>query len=166
MPLPPLSRRWAFPVMFLGFAVLAGIWPLHTWAPTGHVAAPTAGSMLLAGVVMKLGAYGALRVAMNLFPDGLNSWRGVIAIMAMIGICYAAAVALKQRDLKFVIGYSSVSHMGFVLLGLATAPASRRERRGAPDVLARHHRRAALRRRRTHDLRADSHPRPLRAART
>jgi len=117
----PAFQAWAFPVMFLGFAVLAGIWPLHTWAPTGHVAAPTAGSMLLAGVVMKLGAYGALRVAMNLFPDGFHAWRGVISILAIIGICYAAAVALKQTDLKFVIGYSSVSHMGFVLLGLATA---------------------------------------------
>lgn len=117
----PGFQAWAFPVMFLGFAVLAAIWPLHTWAPTGHVAAPTAGSMLLAGVVMKLGAYGALRVAMNLFPDGFAAWRGGIAILAMIGICYAASVALRQRDLKFVIGYSSVSHMGFVLLGLATA---------------------------------------------
>ena len=117
----PAFQHWAFPVMFLGFAVLAGMWPLHTWAPTGHVAAPTAGSMLLAGVVMKLGAYGALRIAMNLFPDGFHAWRGLIAVIAMIGICYAAAVALKQRDLKFVIGYSSVSHMGFVLLGLATA---------------------------------------------
>ncbi len=116
-------QTWAFPVMFLGFAVLAGIWPLHTWAPTGHVAAPTAGSMLLAGVVMKLGAYGALRVAMNLFPDGYHLWRGSFAILALIGICYAAGVALRQRDLKFVIGYSSVSHMGFVLLGLCTANA-------------------------------------------
>jgi NADH-quinone oxidoreductase subunit M len=118
---PVSFQVWAFPVMFLGFGVLAAIWPLHTWAPTGHSAAPTAGSMLLAGVVMKLGAYGALRVAMNLFPDGFDAWRGGIAILAIIGICYAAAVALKQRDLKFVIGYSSVSHMGFVLLGLATA---------------------------------------------
>ncbi|HST31032.1 MAG TPA: NADH-quinone oxidoreductase subunit M [Chthoniobacterales bacterium] len=114
-------QSWAFPVLFLGFAVLAGIWPLHTWAPTGHVAAPTAGSMLLAGIVMKLGAYGALRVAMNLFPDGFQMWRGWFAVLAVIGIVYAAAVALRQRDLKFVIGYSSVSHMGFVLLGLATA---------------------------------------------
>ena len=107
--------------MFLGFGVLAGIWPLHTWAPTGHVAAPTAGSMLLAGIVMKLGAYAALRVAMNLFPQGFQMWRTWIAVLAVIGIVYAAAVALRQRDLKFVIGYSSVSHMGFVLLGLATA---------------------------------------------
>ncbi len=119
----PQLQTWAFPVLFLGFAVLAGIWPLHTWAPAGHVAAPTAGSMLLAGIVMKLGAYGALRVAMNLFPQGFQMWRDWIAVLAVIGIVYAAAVALRQRDLKFVIGYSSVSHMGFVLLGLATANA-------------------------------------------
>src|SRR3989440_669428 len=117
----PQLQSWAFPVLFLGFAVLAGIWPLHTWAPTGHVAAPTAGSLLLAGIVMKLGAYAALRVAMNLFPQGFQMWRTWIAVLAVIGIVYAAAVALRQRDLKFVIGYSSVSHMGFVLLGLATA---------------------------------------------
>jgi NADH-quinone oxidoreductase subunit M len=119
----PELQAWAFPVMFLGFAILAGIWPLHTWAPTGHVAAPTAGSMLLAGIVMKLGAYGGLRLAMNLFPEGFHQWRSAIALFAIIGIVYAAGVALRQRDLKFVIGYSSVSHMGFVLLGLATAQA-------------------------------------------
>src|SRR6266567_1306287 len=116
-------QSWAFPVSFIGFAVLAGIWPLHTWAPTGHVAAPTAGSMLLAGIVMKLGSYAGLRVAMNLFPEGFQAWSKWIALFAVIGIVYAAAVALRQRDLKFVIGYSSVSHMGFVLLGLATANA-------------------------------------------
>jgi NADH-quinone oxidoreductase subunit M len=120
-PFPSQFQSWAFPVLFLGFAVLAGIWPLHTWAPTGHVAAPTAGSMLLAGIIMKLGSYGGLRVAMNLFPQGFQRWSGYIAAFAVIGILYAAAVALRQRDLKFVIGYSSVSHMGFVLLGLATA---------------------------------------------
>jgi NADH-quinone oxidoreductase subunit M len=119
----PQLQFWAFPVLFLGFAVLAGVWPLHTWAPTGHVAAPTAGSMLLAGIVMKLGAYGGLRVAMNLFPQGFHAWSNWIAVLAVIGILYAAAVALRQSDLKFVIGYSSVSHMGFVLLGLATANA-------------------------------------------
>src|SRR5712691_6253111 len=118
---PPQLQSWAFPVLFIGFGVLAGIWPLHTWAPTGHVAAPTAGSMLLAGIVMKLGAYGGMRVAMNLFPQGFQMWSKWIAVLAVIGIVYAAAVALRQSDLKFVIGYSSVSHMGFVLLGLATA---------------------------------------------
>jgi NADH-quinone oxidoreductase subunit M len=119
----PQLQSWAFPVLFLGFAVLAGIWPLHTWAPTGHVAAPTAGSMLLAGIVMKLGSYAGLRVAMNLFPHGFQEWSWWIALLGVIGIVYAAAVALRQRDLKFVIGYSSVSHMGFVLLGLASATA-------------------------------------------
>ncbi len=119
-PFPETFQHWAFPLVFIGFAILAGIWPFHTWAPTGHVAAPTAASMLLAGVVMKLGAYGALRVAMTLFPLGLEYWRNEIALLAVIGIVYGAMVALVQKDFKFVIGYSSVSHMGFVLLGLMT----------------------------------------------
>jgi NADH-quinone oxidoreductase subunit M len=112
-----------FGLIFFGFAVLAGMFPFHTWAPTGHVAAPTAASMLLAGVVMKLGAYGCLRVAMPLFPVGLAWWQPAIAWLAIAGILYAGLVALVQDDFKFVIGYSSVSHMGFVLLGLAAANA-------------------------------------------
>jgi NADH-quinone oxidoreductase subunit M len=119
-PFPHAFQNWAFIVVFVGFAILAGLWPFHTWAPTGHVAAPTAASMLLAGVVMKLGAYGALRVAMTLFPYGLHTWQYVIAGLAVVGIVYGAMVALVQQDFKFVIGYSSVSHMGFVLLGLMT----------------------------------------------
>ncbi|HVY69498.1 MAG TPA: NADH-quinone oxidoreductase subunit M, partial [Verrucomicrobiae bacterium] len=119
-PFPEAFQYWAFPLVFVGFAVLAGLWPFHTWAPTGHVAAPTAASMLLAGVVMKLGAYGALRVAMTLFPLGLRAWQTEIGLLAVIGIVYGALVALTQKDFKFVIGYSSVSHMGFVLLGLVT----------------------------------------------
>lgn len=119
-PFPVSFQIWVFLLVFLGFAILAGIWPLHTWAPTGHVAAPTAASMLLAGVVMKLGAYGALRVAMTLFPAGLDYWRYWLATLAVIGIVSGAMVALVQNDFKFVIGYSSVSHMGFVLLGLMT----------------------------------------------
>jgi len=83
-PFPKPFQLWAFPLVFIGFAILAGLWPFHTWAPTGHVAAPTAASMLLAGVVMKLGACGALRVAMTLFPDGLLAWRGVIAALAVV----------------------------------------------------------------------------------
>ncbi len=119
-PFPATFQFWVFPLVFIGFAILAGMWPFHTWAPTGHVAAPTAASMLLAGVVMKLGAYGCLRVAMGLFPEGMEAWKWPIAIIATINILYGAMVALVQRDFKFVIGYSSVSHMGFVLLGLAT----------------------------------------------
>ncbi len=127
---PVSFQMWCFPLVFIGFAILAGMWPFHTWAPTGHVAAPTAASMLLAGVVMKLGAYGCLRAGIGLFPHGLDpwgfsllgvgSWRDVFAILALVGIVYGALVALAQSDFKFVIGYSSVSHMGFVLLGLMT----------------------------------------------
>ena len=117
---PAAFQYWAFPLVFVGFGILAGLWPFHTWAPTGHVAAPTAASMLLAGVVMKLGAYGAMRVAMALFPLGLAAWQNTIAFLAVTGIVYGATVALVQKDFKFVIGYSSVSHMGFVLLGLMT----------------------------------------------
>ena len=129
-PFPRSFQMWAFPLVFVGFAILAGLWPFHTWAPTGHVAAPTAASMLLAGVIMKLGAYGCLRVAMVLFPQGMSdwaspvlgfsSWREVFGLLALVGIVYGAMVALVQKDFKFVIGYSSVSHMGFVLLGLMT----------------------------------------------
>jgi NADH-quinone oxidoreductase subunit M len=129
-PFPREFQMWAFPLVFIGFAILAGLWPFHTWAPTGHVAAPTAASMLLAGVIMKLGAYGCLRVALVLFPAGLQdwaspvlglaSWRDVFGGLAVIGILYGAMVALVQKDFKFVIGYSSVSHMGFVMLGLVT----------------------------------------------
>jgi len=119
-PFPHSFQMWAFPLVFVGFGILAGMWPFHTWAPTGHVAAPTAASMLLAGVVMKLGAYGCLRVAMTLFPEGLEAWKTWVAVLAVIGIVYGAMVSLVQRDFKFVIGYSSVSHMGFVLLGLVT----------------------------------------------
>lgn len=117
-PFSDSFQMWAFPVSFIGFAILAGLWPFHTWAPTGHVAAPTAASMLLAGVVMKLGAYCALRVSITLFPRGAMYWQQEIALLAVIGIVYGACVALTQKDFKFVIGYSSVSHMGFVILGL------------------------------------------------
>src|SRR5436309_14142819 len=109
-PFPDQFQHWAFPLVFVGFAILAGLWPFHTWAPTVHVAAPTAASMLLAGVVMKLGAYGALRVAMTLFPRGLDdwakpfhgleSWRAVFALLALIGIVYGAMVAFVQKDFK------------------------------------------------------------------
>lgn len=114
------AQRVLFPFLFLGFGVLAGLWPFHTWSPVGHVAAPTAVSMLHAGVLMKLGAYGILRVGMTLLPEGAHYWAHAAAALATINIVYGAFVALSQTDLKFVIGYSSVSHMGIVLLGLAT----------------------------------------------
>lgn len=109
-----------FPFVFLGFAVLGGIFPFHNWSPDGHVAAPTAVSMFHAGVLMKLGAFAALRVGMMLLPEGAQAWMPVIIILALINVVYGAFIAMVQTDFKYVIGYSSVSHMGLVLLGLAT----------------------------------------------
>ncbi|XSG75374.1 complex I subunit 4 family protein [Herpetosiphon llansteffanensis] len=106
--------------MFVGFAVLAGMFPFHTWSPTGHVAAPTAVSMLHAGVLMKLGAYGALRAALWLMPNGAQFWLPGIAVMTLMNVVYGASIAMVQKDFKYVIGYSSVSHMGLVMLALAS----------------------------------------------
>lgn len=109
-----------FLALFFGFGVLAASFPFHVWSPDGHVAAPTAASMLHAGVLMKLGAYGILRVAVYLLPDGARAWAPLVACLALCNIVYGAMVATRQRDLKYIIGYSSVSHMGIVLLGIAT----------------------------------------------
>ncbi|GAB4577870.1 MAG: NADH-quinone oxidoreductase subunit M [Anaerolineales bacterium] len=109
-----------FPFVFLGFAVLGGIFPFHNWSPDGHVAAPTAVSMFHAGVLMKLGAFAALRVGMMLLPEGAQAWMPALIIFSMVNVVYGAFIAMVQTDLKYVIGYSSVSHMGLVMLGLAT----------------------------------------------
>ncbi len=118
--LAPEIQRGLFFCFFIGFGILAGLFPFHSWAPVGHVAAPAPISMLLAGVVMKLGAYGCLRVAVALFPEGARFWAPWMAGLATAGILYAALVAYAQKDFKAVIGFSSVSHMGFVLLGFMT----------------------------------------------
>ena len=117
---PLAFQKIVFPLVFVGFGILGGLWPLHTWSPVGHVAAPTSVSMLHAGVLMKLGAYGSFRVAMVLLPEGARFWLPWVAALATVNIVYGSMVAMVQRDFKFVIGYSSVSHMGFVLLGLAS----------------------------------------------
>ncbi len=109
-----------FPVLCFGFGTLAAIWPLHTWSPIGHATAPTAASMLHAGVLMKLGAYGLLRVGIGILPYGATVWMPYIALLAIVNIVYGALAAIAQTDFKFIIGYSSVSHMGLVTLGLAT----------------------------------------------
>ena len=107
-----------FLLAFVGFGFLIPIFPLHTWSPDGHVAAPTAVSMLHAGVLLKLGAYGLLRLGLDLFPHGWSDWALLICIIGVINIVYGAFCAMNQTDLKYVIGYSSVSHMGYVLLGI------------------------------------------------
>ena len=113
-------QRVVFPFLMVGFGVLAGLWPFHTWSPDGHVAAPSAVSMVHAGVLMKLGAYGILRVGMTLLPEGAEAWMPVLVILGAVNVIYGAISAMGQRDLKYVIGYSSVSHMGYVIMGLAT----------------------------------------------
>ena len=113
-------QNFWFPLVFLGFAILGGIFPFHNWSPDGHVAAPTAVSMFHAGVLMKLGAFAALRVGMMLMPEGAQAWMPVVIILAMINVVYGALIAMVQTDFKYVIGYSSVSHMGLVVLGFAT----------------------------------------------
>ncbi len=110
---------WFLPV-FLGFAVLGGIWPFHNWSPDGHVAAPTAVSMFHAGVLMKLGAFAALRVGIMLLPQGAETWKWLIMTFAAIAVVYGAYIAFVQMDLKYMIGFSSVSHMGLVMLGFST----------------------------------------------
>jgi NADH-quinone oxidoreductase subunit M len=110
---------WFLPV-FLGFAVLGGIWPFHNWSPDGHVAAPTAVSMFHAGVLMKLGAFAALRVGIMLLPMGAQYWSWLIMAFAAIAVVYGAFIAFMQDDMKYMIGFSSVSHMGLVMLGLST----------------------------------------------
>jgi len=110
--------RWFMPV-FIGFGVLAGVWPLHNWSPDGHVAAPTAVSMIHAGVLMKLGAYAAMRVAIQLLPDGAVYWMPLIILLTLVNVVYGSLVAMRQRDMKYLIGYSSVSHMGLVTMGFA-----------------------------------------------
>jgi len=110
---------WFMPV-FMGFAVLGGIFPFHNWSPDGHVAAPTAVSMFHAGVLMKLGAFAALRVGIMLMPEGAKQWAWLIFGLAMVNVVYGAFIAMIQTDLKYMIGFSSVSHMGLVSLGFAT----------------------------------------------
>lgn len=117
----PLAFQKAFfPPLFIGFAVLAGMFPFHTWSPTGHVAAPTTVSMLHAGVLMKLGAFGCLRAAMWIMPDGAKHWLPIIAVLTIMNVVYGATIAMAQKDFKFIIGYSSVSHMGLVVMALST----------------------------------------------
>jgi NADH-quinone oxidoreductase subunit M len=113
-------QRWVFPLFAIGAGCLAGLWPFHTWSPDGHVAAPTAVSMLHAGVLMKLGAFGIIRLGIQMFPEGAEFWMPALVVLACVNIVYGAISALAQTDFKYVIGYSSVSHMGYVVLGLAT----------------------------------------------
>ncbi len=116
--IPVEAQRLFFPITFIGFAVIGALFPFHTWSPDGHASAPTAVSMLHAGVLMKLGGYGVFRVAIFLLPEGALHWSWFFIILAAFGVIYGAFAAIKQTDLKYINAYSSVSHLGLVLFAL------------------------------------------------
>jgi NADH-quinone oxidoreductase subunit M len=118
--LDPTFQKTFFPFFVVGCGVLAALWPLHTWSPDGHMSAPTAVSMVHAGVLMKLGAFGIIRLGIQMMPDGADYWMPALMVLGVTGALYGATAALTQRDFKLISGYSSVSHMGYVLMGLAT----------------------------------------------
>ena len=131
--LPASTARWLFLAFFVAFAVKVPLFPLHTWLPDAHTEAPTAGSVLLAGVLLKVGAYGLIRFNLLLFPEASKYSRTFISILAVIGIIYGAVVALIQTDIKRLVAYSSVSHLGFVVLGRLRLHEPGRDRGRAPD---------------------------------
>jgi NADH-quinone oxidoreductase subunit M len=116
--IPPGTQTWLFLAFTAAFAIKVPMWPLHSWLPDAHVEAPTAGSVILAGVLLKMGTYGFLRFNIPLFPQAAITFAPWIALLAVIGIIYGAAVSYAQRDAKKLVAYSSVSHLGFVMLGL------------------------------------------------
>ena len=118
MHLPVEVQRRFFPFLFVGFGIFTALFPFHTWVPDGHSSAPTAASMFLAGISMKLGGYGCLRVAVFLMPDAAKEYSPVIILLATIAIVYGAFATMMQKDLKYINAYSSISHCGFILLGI------------------------------------------------
>lgn len=116
--LPKKVQNWMFLAFFLSFAIKVPLFPLHTWLPDAHVEAPTAGSVILAGVLLKMGTYGLIRFCLPLFPQSAVQYSSFISILAVIGIIYGALVAMVQPDMKKLVAYSSVSHLGFVVLGI------------------------------------------------
>lgn len=109
-----------FPILLIGFGILVSLWPFHTWAPIGYGTAPTATAMIHAGVLKKFGLYALIRIALPLLPNGAREWMNVLLILCLFNILYCAFVAMQQKDLNYLIGYSSVSHMGYAFLGIAS----------------------------------------------
>ena len=119
-PIMESAQQWIFPLLMFGFGILVSLWPFHTWAPLGYGAAPTATAMLHAGVLKKFGLYGLIRVAIPMAPAGAQTWLEVLAWLALANLLFCGLVAVRQKDLNQLIGNSSVAHMGFIFLGIAS----------------------------------------------
>ena len=119
-PITESAQQWIFPLLMFGFGILVSLWPFHTWAPLGYGAAPTATAMLHAGVLKKFGLYGLIRVAIPMAPVGAQTWLEVLAWLALANLLFCGLVAVRQKDLNQLIGNSSVAHMGFIFLGIAS----------------------------------------------
>lgn len=118
-----ITRDWQlifFPMVFVGFGTIGGLWPVHTWSPDGHASAPSAVSMLHAGVLMKLGGYGIIRIGLQFMPEGAQEWVVFFGLLTVVNIVYGSLSAIRQTDMKYIIAYSSVSHLGIVTLGICT----------------------------------------------
>jgi NADH-quinone oxidoreductase subunit M len=118
MKITPDLQVWLFLAFALAFAIKVPLFPFHTWLPDAHVEAPTAGSVILAGVLLKMGTYGFLRFCLPLFPDATLQFVPLISVLSLIGIIYGALIAMVQKDVKSLVAYSSVAHLGFVMLGM------------------------------------------------
>ncbi|HPC60087.1 MAG TPA: NADH-quinone oxidoreductase subunit M [Verrucomicrobiota bacterium] len=119
-PMPLGAQQFIFPLLLFGFGILVSLWPFHSWAPPGYGAAPSATAMLHAGALKKFGLYGLIRIALPIMPEAAREWMPVLAWLCLGNLLYCGWVAMKQRDFNWLVGYSSVAHMGFVFLGIAT----------------------------------------------
>ena len=158
LSVPAAVQTWIFLAFFFGFAVKVPMFPLHTWLPDAHTDAPTAGSVILAAVMLKMGTYGFLRFSLPILPDASRQFVPLMAGSPIVGIIYGALVALAQSDWKRLVAYSSVSHMGMAMLGMFALTPRRHHRQHRPPAQSRDlHRRAVPARR--HRLRAPPHAR-------
>jgi len=114
------SQKWIFPLLVFGFGILVSLWPFHSWAPLGYGSAPTPTAMLHAGILKKFGAYGLIRIALPMLPDAAQNWMHILAWLALGNLIFCGWVAMQQKDFNWMLGYSSVAHMGFIFLGIAT----------------------------------------------
>ncbi len=146
--IPAAAQQSIYLLLLIGFGILISLFPFHSWAPEAYASAPAPAAMLHAGVLKKFGLYGLLRIALPMLPEGARHWAWLLLILLFGNIIYVGLVTIAQKRLDWMLGYSSVMHMGYIFLGIASGNLARRERRRAPDLRARTFDCAALRHRR------------------